>query len=117
MGNRRYASQVTPEELSAAIAACLKDAIEVGEFNIEVPTEVRVERPRNRQHGDWATNIALQIGKEAGMSPREFAQLLSNRLNGIDGVKSIDIAGPGFLNITLDDGAAGELARVIIEKG
>lgn len=51
------------------------------------------------------------------MSPREFAQLLSNRLNGIDGVKSIDIAGPGFLNITLDDGAAGELARVIIEKG
>lgn len=108
---------MTPEELSAAIVACLKDAIEVGEFNIEVPTEVRVERPRNRQHGDWATNIALQIGKEAGMSPREFAQLLSNRLNGIDGVKSIDIAGPGFLNITLDDGVAGELARVIIEKG
>ncbi len=76
-----------------------------------------MERPKNREHGDWATNIALQLGKKAGLNPREFARILSDRLAGIDGVKSVDIAGPGFLNITLDAGAAGELARSIVEAG
>jgi arginyl-tRNA synthetase len=108
---------VTPEELSAAISACLQDAVDAGEIGIDIPSEVRVERPKNREHGDWATNIALQLGKKAGMNPRAFAQLLSDRLAGISGVKSVDIAGPGFLNITLDAGAAGELARSIVEAG
>ncbi len=108
---------MTPEELSAAISACLKAAVEAGELQLDLPSEVRVERPKNRDHGDWATNIALQLGKKAGMNPREFAQLLSDRLAGIDGVKSVDIAGPGFLNITLDAGAAGELARTIVDAG
>ena len=108
---------MTPEELSAAISACLKAAVEAGDLSVDLPSEVRVERPKNREHGDWATNIALQLGKKAGMNPREFAQLLSDRLAGIDGVKSVDIAGPGFLNITLDAGAAGELARTVVEAG
>ncbi|MDN4611133.1 arginine--tRNA ligase [Arthrobacter burdickii] len=108
---------MTPEELSAAISACLKAAVEAGDLSIDLPSEVRVERPKNREHGDWATNIALQLGKKAGMNPRAFAQLLSDRLAAIDGVKSVDIAGPGFLNITLDAGAAGELARTIVESG
>jgi arginyl-tRNA synthetase len=108
---------VTPEELSSAISACLRAAVDAGDLTIDLPSEVRVERPKNREHGDWATNIALQLGKKAGMNPREFAQLLSDRLAGIEGVKSVDIAGPGFLNITLDAGAAGELARTIVEAG
>lgn len=108
---------MTPEELSAAISECLQDAVDAGEISIDIPSEVRVERPKNREHGDWATNIALQLGKKAGMNPREFAQLLSDRLAGSSGVKSVDIAGPGFLNITLDAGAAGELARTIVEAG
>ncbi|MPY09455.1 arginine--tRNA ligase [Arthrobacter bussei] len=108
---------MTPEELSSAISACLRAAVDAGDLTIDLPSEVRVERPKNREHGDWATNIALQLGKKAGMNPREFAQLLSDRLAGIEGVKSVDIAGPGFLNITLDAGAAGELARTIVEAG
>ncbi|WP_159618530.1 arginine--tRNA ligase [Arthrobacter zhaoguopingii] len=108
---------MTPEELSSAISACLKTAVADGEFDIELPAEVRVERPKNREHGDWATNIALQLSKKAGMNPREFAGILKNRLEAIDGVASVDIAGPGFLNITLDAGAAGELARTIVEAG
>ncbi|MBG6189760.1 arginyl-tRNA synthetase [Arthrobacter sp. CAN_A212] len=108
---------MTPEELSAAISSCLKDAVVAGEFDIELPSEVRVERPRSREHGDWATNIALQLSKQAGMNPREFAQILSGRLEQIDGVKTVAIAGPGFLNITLDAAAAGELARSIVEAG
>ncbi|MDN6300661.1 MAG: arginine--tRNA ligase, partial [Micrococcaceae bacterium] len=108
---------MTPEELSLAISACLREAVAAGEFTVDVPEEVRVERPKSREHGDWATNIALQLGKKAGMNPREFAAALRERLVSIPGVASVDIAGPGFLNITLDAAAAGELAKSIVEAG
>ncbi|MDQ5863142.1 MAG: arginine--tRNA ligase, partial [Actinomycetota bacterium] len=111
---------MTPEELSLAISACLKDAVAAGEIALSasaVPDEVRVERPKNREHGDWATNIALQLSKQAGTNPREFATILSARLKSIDGVSAVDIAGPGFLNITVDAAAAGALAKAIVEAG
>lgn len=111
---------MTPEELSLAISACLKDAVAAGEIALAasaVPEDVRVERPKNRDHGDWATNIALQLAKQAGTNPREFASILSSRLKTIDGVAAVDIAGPGFLNITVDAAAAGALAKVIVEAG
>ena len=108
---------MTPEELSAAISACLTQAVAAGEISVDIPDVVRVERPKSREHGDWATNIALQLGKKAGMAPRDFAQLLANRLAEVPGVGAVDIAGPGFLNITLDAAAAGELARTIVEAG
>lgn len=111
---------MTPEELSAAISACLKDAVAAGDVALsesDLPDEVRVARPKNREHGDWATNIALQLAKKAGTNPREFATLLSARLKEIDGVTAVDIAGPGFLNITVDAAAAGALAKVIVETG
>lgn len=76
-----------------------------------------MERPKNRDHGDWATNIALQLAKQAGTNPREFAAVLSGRLKSIDGVSAVDIAGPGFLNITVDAAAAGALAKAIVEAG
>ncbi len=76
-----------------------------------------MERPKSREHGDWATNIALQLGKKAGMNPRDFAQILATRLADAAGVAKVDIAGPGFLNITLEAGAAGELAKAIVEAG
>ncbi|WP_417364762.1 arginine--tRNA ligase [Glutamicibacter arilaitensis] len=108
---------MTPEELSAAISACLTEAVAAGEISVEVPETVRVDRPKSREHGDWATNIALQLGKKAGMAPRDFAQILATRLASVPGVGAVDIAGPGFLNITLEAGAAGELARSIVEAG
>ncbi|MGG5751714.1 arginine--tRNA ligase [Zafaria sp. Z1313] len=108
---------MTPEQLSHAISACLSDAVASGELSVEVPDTVRVERPKSREHGDWATNIALQLGKRAGMNPRELARLLSERLRAIPGVDSVDIAGPGFLNIRLDAAAAGGLARDIVQAG
>lgn len=76
-----------------------------------------MERPKNRDHGDWATNVALQLAKTAGTNPREFASVLSARLKTIDGVSAVDIAGPGFLNITVDAAAAGTLAKAIVEAG
>ena len=111
-----------PEELSALIHAQLLAAVEAGELPAALREEltadrVRVERPRSREHGDWATNVALQFAKRAGMNPREFASVLAARMGEQEGVAQVDIAGPGFLNITLDAAAAGELARTIVDAG
>ncbi|MEH0109281.1 arginine--tRNA ligase [Tersicoccus sp. MR15.9] len=108
---------MTPEELSSALAACLQAAVDAGDLALTTVPAVRVERPKNREHGDWATNIALQLAKPAGLPPREIAALLQGRLAAVDGVASVDIAGPGFLNIVLDTAAAGELARTVVEAG
>ncbi len=84
---------------------------------MDLPETVRVDRPKSRDHGDWATNVALQLAKKAGMNPREFAQSLQNRLLEVDGIAGVEIAGPGFLNITLDAASAGQLAQTIVEAG
>ena len=108
---------MTPEQLAAAVRGALQSAVDSGDLPVAVPEQVRVERPRNREHGDWSTNIALQLAKAAGISPRELALSLADRLQAIEGVKGVEVAGPGFLNITLDASSAGELARAIVETG
>ena len=108
---------MTPEQLSAAIRAALQSAVDAGDLSVTVPAEVRVERPRNRDHGDWSTNIALQLAKGAGVPPRDLAIALAASISGVSGVKAVDVAGPGFLNITLEAASAGELARSIVEAG
>ena len=108
---------MTPEQLSAAIRAALQSAVDAGDLSVTVPAEVRVERPRNRDHGDWSTNIALQLAKGAGVPPRDLAVSLASHLTGVPGVKAVDVAGPGFLNITLEAASAGELARSIVDAG
>ena len=110
---------VTPEELAAAIRTVLEEASAEGSLALpasEIP-DPRVERPRNRDHGDWSTNVAMQLAKKAGTKPRDLAELLVPRLEALDGVASVEVAGPGFLNIRLDAASAGELARSIVEAG
>ncbi|GAA4864446.1 arginine--tRNA ligase [Kitasatospora terrestris] len=92
-------------------------AVEAGDLTVAVPEHVTVERPKNRDHGDYATNVALQLAKPAGVPPRAVAELLASRLREITGVAKVDIAGPGFMNITLDAATAGELARTIVHAG
>ncbi|MGB7818581.1 MAG: arginine--tRNA ligase [Ornithinibacter sp.] len=108
---------MTPEQLAAAIRAALQAAADAGDLAVDVPTEVRVERPRNRDHGDWSTNIALRLAKEAGIPPRDVAAVLAERVRAIEGVQRVDVAGPGFLNITLEAASAAGLARAIVEAG
>ena len=110
---------MTPEELAAAIRTILEEASAEGSLALpaaEIPAP-RVERPRNRDHGDWSTNVAMQLAKKAGTKPRDLAELLVPRLEALDGVASVEVAGPGFLNIRLDAASAGELARSIVEAG
>jgi len=111
---------VTPEELSDLVVASVASALESGELVLPpdaVPIDGRIERPRNRDHGDWATSIAMTLAKPAGVSPRAVAELIAPRLLAAEGIAAVDIAGPGFLNITLDAAAAGELAADIVAAG
>ena len=109
---------MTPEALSAALVAILRQLhddriLAAG----ELPTEVVVERPRNREHGDWATNLALQFAASFGLKPRDLAEHVAKALQTTAGVSKVDVAGPGFINITLDAGLAGEIAQQIVDAG
>jgi arginyl-tRNA synthetase len=107
---------VTPAELSATLLELARSA--AGERAAEIaPDDVTLERPRNRQHGDWASNVAMKLGKRLGLDPRAFAADLATALSATDGIAQAEVAGPGFLNITLDAAAAGALAKSIVEQG
>ncbi|GIM91464.1 arginine--tRNA ligase [Paractinoplanes toevensis] len=82
-----------------------------------LPGTTTMERPRNPEHGDYASTLALQLGKKTGVAPRELAAALAEELGRQPGIKSVEIAGPGFLNIRLDAAAAGVLARDIVLAG
>ena len=112
---------MTPAELSATVLAAIRSTADAGELDLPASVlaslEVTVERPKNREHGDYATNVALQLAKPAGRPPRAVAELLAPRLSAIAGIKSAEVAGPGFINVTLDTAVQGELARTIVLAG
>ena len=111
---------MTPEELADAVLAAVRSAVADGALALspdDLPASVSVERPKVREHGDYATNIALQLARPTGRPPREVAELLAGRLAEVSGVARVDIAGPGFLNVVLDDAAQGEIARVVVRAG
>jgi arginyl-tRNA synthetase len=82
-----------------------------------LPATVTVERPRNPEHGDYATNLALQLGKKVGVNPRELAGWLAAALAEADGIASAETAGPGFVNIRLDASAQGTIVANIVDAG
>ena len=109
---------MTPAELAVAIRRILEQMQADGSLvAAELPTEIVVERPRNREHGDWATNAAMQLAGLVGLNPRAFAELLAPRIEALDEVSKVDIAGPGFINITLNLASAGALAKSIVDAG
>ena len=87
------------------------------EYGLPADLAVAVERPKSREHGDYATNVALTLAKSLGKSPREIAETLVRRLRSINGIANADVAGPGFVNIVLAAAAAGEIARTIVVAG
>jgi arginyl-tRNA synthetase len=109
---------MTPADLSAAILRIMANLQNAGRLSaLDLPEEIVIERPKNREHGDWATNVAMQLGSKFGLNPRAFAELISAEIAQLDGVEKAEIAGPGFINITLSAGAAGELAKAVVEVG
>lgn len=109
---------MTPADLSEAIVRILAKLMADAKLAVaDLPDAVVIERPKNREHGDWATNAAMQLSPRFGLKPREFAELLCGELAEVDGVAKVGIAGPGFINITLSAAAAGELAKTIVSSG
>ena len=100
--------------LEAARRSATRRGLDAGAI---APEDVALERPRNRDHGDWASNLALKLGKRLGVAPAAFAAELAAELAAEDGIASAEVAGPGFVNIRLEAAAAGELARTIVEQG
>jgi len=111
---------VTPAELSSSLLAVVQGVLErrgvEGDVTV-APADVVLERPRNRDHGDWASNVAMKFAKRVGVPPRELATEIAGELAETDGVAAVDVAGPGFINVTLDAAAAGLLAKTIVEQG
>ena len=100
--------------LAAQIQAAISHAIERGNLIGTVPATIPLERPKNRDHGDYASSIALQLAKPAGKNPREVAELLKKDLEKLEEVSSVDIAGPGFINIKLNRASQADLVRTIL---
>lgn len=109
---------MTPEQISLAILQVLADLKKEGRLpGGDVPSEVVVERPKNRDHGDWSTNVAMQLSGHFNLKPRDFAELLVEKLQNTEGIEQVTIAGPGFINLFVSNLAAGALAKQIVELG
>ncbi len=109
---------MTPADLSDAIVRILAQLVaEEKLVAAEIPDSVVIERPKSREHGDWATNVAMQLSARFDLKPRQFAELLGQELEKVGAISKVDVAGPGFINITLSAAAAGELAKAIVEAG
>ena len=107
--------------VQSAIAQALKLVISKGELTASVPSEINLDRPKNRDHGDYATSIALALAKAAGMQPRAVAELIiksltENNLLTAAGIAKVEIAGPGFINITLETAAQGAVVIEILNN-
>ena len=110
---------MNPAQLSTAVVHALTSLVERGELDLPdgVPATVTVERPREKGHGDYATNAALQLARKAGTNPRALGELLATELRRADGVAAVEVAGPGFLNVTVETGAQGKVAADIVAAG
>jgi arginyl-tRNA synthetase len=108
---------VTPADVSSAVVAAIRAAVAAGELSVDIPAQAAVERPKNKDHGDYASNVALQLAKPASRPPREVAEVLAAHLRAQPGIAAVDVAGPGFLNITLSQAAQGALARTVVDAG
>ena len=108
---------MTPNELSTAVLDAVRAAVATGDLAVPVPDSAVVERPKQREHGDYATNVALRLAKPAGMPPRAVAEVLATKLRENAGIARVDVAGPGFLNVTLAADALAGLVRTVLAAG
>ncbi|MCW3493904.1 arginine--tRNA ligase [Microbacterium sp. SSM24] len=111
---------MNPEALSAALLAViapLAEARRPGAAEGLTAADLPLERPKNRDHGDWSSNAALKLAKTVGANPRELAAEIAEGLTAVDGIASVEVAGPGFINVRLDAAAAGALAKTIVDAG
>ena len=114
---------MSPEALSELIAKIAHELVAAGKAGqltddlIPPVDKLAVMRPKDRAHGDWASNIAMQLAKKAGMKPRDLAEPIAAALAAESGVKSVEVAGPGFINVTLDSASAAAVVDAVLAAG
>ena len=111
---------MSPEALSELISRIAHELVESGKAGaltaemIPSVEKLAVMRPKDRAHGDWASNAAMQLAKKAGMKPRDLAELFAACLADAEGVSTVEVAGPGFINITLDSASAAAVVDQVL---
>jgi arginyl-tRNA synthetase len=108
---------VDPAQLADAVRHALASAVDAGDLAVEVPADIPIDRPKSREHGDYASPVAMKLAKAARRPPREIAEIIAGRLAPTPGIAEVSIAGPGFLNIRVDTAAAGSLVGRIVADG
>jgi arginyl-tRNA synthetase len=110
---------LTPQDLARELFERIILVAQRGNNDVSSLTvdDVVLERPKNRDHGDWASSISLKLAKPWGLNPRDLATELAAELESVEGIASVEVAGPGFINIRLDAASAGALAKTIVEVG
>ena len=109
---------MTPAELATTVKEAASRVLAAHDLDASVvPDTVTVERPRNPEHGDYATNIALQVAKKAGTNPRDLAGWLADDLSSDPAIDAAEVAGPGFINLRLAAGAQGQLVAKVLSDG
>jgi len=109
---------VTPADLAELLKATAAAVLTEHDLDsAALPDTVTVERPRNLEHGDYATNLALQLGKKVGVNPRELAGWLATALAAADGIATAEVAGPGFVNLRIEASAQGVIVTNVLTAG
>lgn len=110
---------MTPAELSRTVLATVRRAVEADELSLAgpVPERVVVRRPPRPGCGDYATNVALQLAPLTGVAPLAVADVIGRRLAAAPGIARVDVAAPGFLNITLQGESHEALVDLVREQG
>ncbi len=109
---------MTPAALADLVRSVAVDVLTSRDLDhTALPPSVTIERPRNPEHGDYATNLALQVAKKLGVVPRELAGWLVEGLTGREGIADADVAGPGFINLRIAAAAQGDIVRQVLAAG
>ncbi len=106
-----------PAQLVDAVRRALASAVDAGDLAVEVPADIPLDRPKSREHGDYATPVAMKLAKQARRPPREIAETIAGRLREEPGIAEVGVAGPGFLNIRVEAAAAASLVGRIVADG
>lgn len=106
-----------PAQLAEAVRRALAAAVDAGDLAVEVPADIPLDRPKSREHGDYATPVAMKLARAARRPPREIAEVIATHLRAESGIAAVEIAGPGFLNISVEAAAAASLVGRIVADG
>ena len=109
---------MTPADLAALLSSVTRTVVADHDLDTSlVPDAVVIERPRHADHGDYATNVALQLGKKLGVNPRELAGWLADAFAAAAGIAKAEVAGPGFVNIWLAAAAQNTVVATVLDRG